>query len=139
MDLIKADPGLRATTSGSNRAFGVVFSVVFGAIGLWPLMEGTEPRWWCIAVAGAILVLALIWPGMLSAPNRAWQRFGNLLHKIISPIVLAAVFFVIVTPIGLLRRLIAGDQLGLRWHGGVSYWQETDTMERPVESLRKQF
>jgi hypothetical protein len=114
MDRIETDPETRTTTTGSNRSFGLVFSIVFGAIGLWPLMEGLDPRWWSMGLAGAILVLALIRPGVLSAPNRVWQRFGNLLHKIISPVVLAFVFFVVVTPVGFLRRLASGDQLGLR-------------------------
>ena len=77
----------------SDRSFGFVFSFVFVAVGLWPLLSGGGPRIWGLVIAGFFLVLALASPSILAPLNRQWTRFGLLLHKITNPIIMGLVFF----------------------------------------------
>ena len=88
----------------SDRSFGVVFTVVFTIVALLPLWRGAPPRWWAAAVAGAFGALALVWPRALAPLNRLWLLFGLLLHRIVNPIVMGAVFYLVVTPFGLVMR-----------------------------------
>ena len=109
----------------SNRAFGLVMSAAFAIGGLVPLVRGHAPRWWCLGVAVAFLLAALVWPAVLAPLNRLWLAFGLLLHRIVSPVVMGLVFYGVVTPIGLLMRLAGKDLLRLRLdRPGPSYWIE---------------
>ena len=89
----------------SDRSFGFVFTVVFSLIGLLPLWRGAAPRWWAVAAAVATAALALLWPRALAPANRVWLRIGLLLHRIVNPIVMGAVFYLVVTPFGMVMRL----------------------------------
>jgi hypothetical protein len=109
----------------SNRAFGVVFAVVFVLIAGWPLLAGQAIRWWAAAIALAFLLVAFVAPGWLAAPNRAWMRFGLLLGRIVSPIVIAILFFGVFTPFGLFMRLFRRDPLRTALdRNAQSYWIE---------------
>jgi len=82
-----------------------VFTVVFSLIGLLPLWRGASPRWWAVGVAAVILLLALVWPRALAPANRIWLRIGLLLHRIVNPIVMGVIFYLVVTPFGYVMRL----------------------------------
>ena len=89
----------------SDRSFGMVFTVVFTIVALLPLWRGASPRWWAVGVAAVCGLAALVWPRVLAPANRLWLRLGLLLHRIVNPIVMGAVFYLVVTPFGLAMRL----------------------------------
>ena len=89
----------------SDRSFGIVFTVVFTIVALLPLWRGAPPRWWAAGVAAVFGVAALVAPRVLAPANRLWLRLGLLLHRIVNPIVMGAVFYLVVTPFGLAMRL----------------------------------
>src|SRR5258706_15724756 len=91
--------------ASSNRSFGCVFTAVFLVTGVWPVFFGGSARWWSVITAGVILLVALAAPALLALPNRLWLRFGLLLHRIVSPIVLGFMFYAVVTPMGALMRI----------------------------------
>lgn len=108
---------------GSERAFGFVFAVVFVVVGLFPLLGSTAPRWWALGVAAALVGVALLVPRLLTVPNRLWHRLGLLLQRVAHPLVLAFVYFAVVTPTGLLLRTFGKDPLRLRFDpSAASYW-----------------
>lgn len=110
---------------GTDRAFGFVFAVVFTIVGAWPLLRGAPARWWGFATAAIFLTLALVRPGALAPLNRAWLRVGLALHAVVSPAIMALVYYSTVTPIGLLLRLSGKDPLRLRFEPeSPTYWIE---------------
>ena len=126
--------------ASSNRTFGWVFTAVFLITAIWPLLSGRSLRWWSLVVATVFLLITLIAPALLAVPNRLWLRFGVLLNRIISPIALAFLFYVVVTPLGALMRLFGKDSLRLR--GGnehESYWIKRDPPGPKPDSLNNQF
>jgi hypothetical protein len=129
-----------AVESSSNRSFGLVFAAVFAIVALWPLPWGGAVRWWSLAVAAGFLVLALAIPSVLAVPNRLWLRFGLLLNRIVSPLVLGIVFFLVVTPMGIAMRLLGKDPLRLKAAApGASYWIRRDPPGPSPDSLTNQF
>lgn len=103
---------------GSDRSFGFVFAVVFLLIALWPLIGSWTAfemiRLWALAISMVILLVALVVPRILAPANRLWIKFGLLLNRIVSPIVLGVMFFVVLTPVALFMRLRGKDLLNLR-------------------------
>lgn len=125
---------------GSDRGFGLVFAFVFAIIGLWPLLGGGQVRLWSLGIAVAFVAVALVFPRILKPLNKIWFKFGLLLGKIVSPIVMTAVFFVAVTPVGWLVRLFGKDLLNLRIkRDAPSYWVHRSDSESPMSSMKKQF
>ena len=114
--------------SPSNKNFGVVFSFVFLIIGLWPLFNYGEIRYWAILIAFIFLILGLLNSRLLNPFNKIWFKFGILLSKIVSPIIMGIIFFLVVTPIGLLMRIFKKDLLNLRFNSNETYWiKKTDS------------
>lgn len=130
-----------AEKQGSDRSFGYVFAVVFALIGLFPLVRLETPRWWSLAVAAVVVVFAVLFPHRLHPLNRAWLAFGRLLHRIVSPLVMGAIFFLAVTPTALIMRLRRRDLLSLRRRPDLSsYWIEREAAAQPPsETMKKQF
>ena len=125
---------------GSDRGFGIVFAVVFTAIGLFPLIRGEPPRGWSLAVAGAFLAVTLVKPAWLAPLNTLWFRFGLLLQRVVHPIVLAVIYFAVVTPTGLIMRALGKDPLRLRFDpDATSYWIPRDPPGPEPESMKNQF
>ena len=94
---------------GSSRAF--VFVVVFTVIGIWPVLAGMPPRLWAMALAAVLLLISLIRPSLLQHPNYLWYRFGTQLYRIVSPLILGLLFFLTITPIALIMRLVGKNPL----------------------------
>jgi hypothetical protein len=124
----------------SNRAFGVVFAAVFGLIAFWPLFYGGALRWWAAVGCGAFLAAAFVFPRSLAPLNRLWLKFGLALHRVVSPVVLGIMFFLVVTPTGFLMRALGKTPLRLSFDKSTeSYWIERRPPGPPPESLRDQF
>ena len=108
---------------GSDRNFGLVMAAAAAVFGCLPLVRAAAPHWWLLALAAAFVALALFAPRVLFPLNYVWFRFGLLLHRVISPLVIGAVFFLCVTPIGVIMRLLGKDVLSLRRRDDLSsYW-----------------
>lgn len=128
------------TSGSSNRSFGLVFAVVFAIVALLPLLGGGPPRMWSLGIAAVFAVLAFALPRVLAPLNRLWLKFGLLLHRIVNPVVLGIMFFLVVTPTGLLMRLFGKDPLRLkREPSAASYWIERTPPGPKPESLGDQF
>jgi hypothetical protein len=124
----------------SERSFGVVFAVLFCTIGVLPAISGGNLRIWAVAIGVVFLALALLWQAPLRPLNRLWLRFGLLLHAIISPAVMALLFFGTVLPIGLLMRLLGKDLLGLKRDPAAgTYWIQRKPPGPAPETMIHQF
>ncbi|MGE0657917.1 MAG: SxtJ family membrane protein [Reyranellaceae bacterium] len=124
----------------SNRMFGLVFFVVFAIISLWPVLFGNPLRWWTAPIAGAFLVVALVKPDWLAPLNRQWTRLGLLMHKVVNPLIMGLLFYVAITPMGLLFRLFGKDLLRLKLdRQAASYWIERKPPGPAPDSMRRQF
>ena len=121
---------------GSNRSFGIVFFLVFLLISTYPLINGNEIRLWSLVISIIFLFLGLINSKILNPFNKLWFKFGIFLGKIISPLVMGIIFFLVVTPIGLLMRLLNKDLLNLRFNNNDSYWIEKT---EPKSKMKNQF
>ena len=120
----------------SNRSFGIVFFVVFLLIALYPLTYNGEIRIWFVIISLIFLILGFVNSKILTPLNKLWFTFGIFLGKIISPIIMSIIFFLVVTPIGLIMRLIGKDVLNLRYNKNKSYWIEKDG---PDSKMKNQF
>ena len=118
-----------------NITFGILFLIFFLIIGLYPLKSGGVIRIWSIILSLIFLITTITKPNLFTYLNRLWIKFGMLLGKIISPIVMALVFFFVVTPIGILVRVLKKDVMGLN-RGAPSYWINR---EDKIQSMKKQF
>lgn len=126
---------------GSNRSFGIVFSVVFAIIGFWPILFSDGPvYWWALAVSLVFLVLALAVPRSLELPNRLWTKLGLLLHRVVNPIIMGLIFYVVFTPMGLLIRMLGKDLLNTKHDATAkSYWVVREPPGPSPESMRRQY
>ena len=120
----------------SNRSFGVLFFIVFFLVAFWPLLNSEPIRLWSLVVSIIFFILGIFNSKFLNPLNKIWIKFGELLGKIIAPIVMAIVFFIILTPLSLLIRLFGKDLLKLRFSQVNSYWIKR---EKNVGSMKKQF
>jgi hypothetical protein len=124
----------------SDRSFGFALFAAFSIVGLLPLFWGENPRWWALIVASVLLLAALVFPPTLAPLNRAWAKVGLLLQRLVSPIVLGFSYFLVITPLGLIMRLLHRDLLRLRSDPAArSYWIERIPPGPSPESLRDSF
>ena len=121
---------------GSNRSFGIVFSIVFLLIALYPLINGENLRLWSLIISIVFIVLGIINSNLLKPLNKLWFKFGLLLGKIISPFVMGIIFFIVVTPIAILMRLLRKDLLNLKFNKNNSYWIRKSG---PKSKMKNQF
>ena len=119
----------------SNKSFGIVFFVFFLAITLYPLINSEEIRIWSLILSIIFLVLGLIDSSILTPLNLLWFKFGILLGRIISPIIMAMVFFCVVTPTGLIMKIFRKDLLNLKKKNKKSYWIE----KKSKSEMKNQF
>ena len=106
----------------SNRNFGVVFFVVFFLIALYPLTYDEGIRTWSIIISLFFLILGLLNSKILNPLNKLWFKFGIILGKIISPLIMGIIYFLVVTPTGLIMRLLRKYILNLKYNKDKSYW-----------------
>ncbi len=124
----------------SERSFGLIFAAIFLVIAAFPLMFGGGLRQWAAMVAGAFAVPAIVFPAVLKPLNIAWVHFGQLMHKIINPILMGLVFFVAVLPTGLILKLLGKDPMRRKLDPSAkSYWLERDANSVTKDSFDNQF
>ena len=121
---------------GSNKSFGLVFFIFFLIVSLYPLVNGEDIRKWSLVFSIIFLVLGLTNSKILNPLNKLWFKFGILLGKFISPLIMGMIFFLVVTPIGLLMRLFGKDILNLKFNNKATYWIEKNG---PKSKMRNQF
>ena len=120
----------------SNRSFGIVFFVVFLLIALYPIINEGELRTWSLIISIIFLILGFLNSKILAPLNKIWFKFGILLGKIVSPLIMGIIFFLVVTPIGFIMRLIGKDVLNLKYNNKSSYWIEK---VGPKSKMKNQF
>ena len=121
----------------SNRSFGIVFFFVFVIVSLWPLINENSLRVWSIFVAIIFLILGLMNSKLSTPLNLLWFKFGKLLGFIIAPIVMGIVFFVVITPTGLIMKIIGKDLLNNKYNNKIkSYWINRDKLK---STMKQQF
>lgn len=115
--------------------------IVFGLVGVWPLLFGDSAvRIWALAIAVAILAVTLIAPRRLGPLNRLWTKFGLRLNRLANPIIMGLIFFLTVTPTALIFRLLGKDPLKLKFDPSAdSYWIHRNPPGPSPESMSEQF
>ena len=120
----------------SSKSFGYLFFGIFLALAIWVYIKNQNLNYWLIGTSTVFLVLTLIKSKLLDVLNDLWIKFGELLGKIIAPIIMSIVFFLIVTPIGIILKIVKKDLLKLKFNNDKSYWIEKN---KTIESMDKQF
>ncbi len=120
----------------SNRSFGLLFFIVFFIIGLWPLKNNLELNYIFIGISIIFLILGILNSKVLTPLNKIWVKFGELLGRIIAPLVMALIYFSILTPISLIMRIFGKDFLNLKSSRENSYWIKR---EKNIGTMNKQF
>ena len=121
---------------GSNRSFGIVFFIVFLLVSIYPILKGDDIRIWSLFIAIIFLILGLLNSKIITPLNIAWFKFGLILGKIVSPIVMGVIFFLIVTPISFIMKISRKDLLNLKYNNNKSYWISKDG---PKSKMKNQF
>ena len=120
----------------SNRSFGLLFFVVFFLIGIWPLFKENDYRLWSLIISIIFLILGLLNSKLLKPLNNLWIKFGEILGKIIAPIVMMIVFFIVLTPLSFIIKLFDKDLLKIKFTKNKSYWI---IRKKNIGSMKKQF
>ena len=120
----------------SDRSFGIVFFIFFCLVACYPLLKGDNIRLWSLIIAFIFLFLGIINSSLLAPINKIWFKFGLFLGKIISPIVMFLIFFIVVTPIAILMRLLKKDLLNIKLNNDESYWIKKTG---PKSKMKNQF
>jgi hypothetical protein len=126
---------------GSERSFGIVFATVFLVVALWPLTGGNPVRWWSLGLSAVFVLLAFAWPVVLRPLNVVWFKFGMLLSKIMTPLVMGLLFVVTFVPMGLIARYVArADLLRLKLEpDSDSYWIRRSPPGPDPSTMKNQF
>ena len=126
-----------STEQSPEKSFGIVFSIVFLIVSLYPLINSEGLRIWALVVSIIFFLLAFLAPKILVLPNKLWFKFGLLIGSIVAPIVMAFVYFVTVLPTGLIMRLLGKDLLKQKLDKNAkSYWVKRS---EPMGSMKNQF
>ena len=120
----------------SNRTFGILFFLVFLVIGIWPITNGEYLRWWSIIISLIFLFLGIINSKILTPFNKIWIKIGELLGRVIAPIVMAIIYFFIITPMAILLKLLRKDLLKIKFSPATTYWIKRD---KKFGSMKRQF
>ncbi len=120
----------------SNRSFGIVFFIFFLIVSIYPLIKGGEIRIWSLIVALIFLILGIINSNFLTPLNKIWFKFGIFLGNFVSPIIMGIVFFLVVTPISIILRLLGKDILNLKKNNKRTYWINKS---EPKSKMKNQF
>ena len=118
----------------SNRNFGIVFFIVFLLIAIYPFFKNENIRIWSLIVSIIFLVLSILKSKLLTPFNKIWFKFGLLLGRMISPIIMSMIFFVVVTPTAILMKLLRKDLLNLKFNNNKTYWIEKNGPKRQMKN-----
>jgi Saxitoxin biosynthesis operon protein SxtJ len=129
----------RKVRRSSERKFGLIIAIAFAVLALSPLLHGAAVRWWALGVAVVSASAALIYPTLLGSLNRLWFALGNLMHAVVTPIVMGFLYFGAVVPVALLMRLSGKDPLRLKRTREASYWIPRDPPGPQAGTMSKQF
>jgi hypothetical protein len=130
----------RKVAVGSDRNFGLVFAAFFVLVAALPALHGGPIRWWALAPAAAFAAVAWLWPALLRPLNRVWFAFGMLLHHVVNPLIMAAMFYGAITPVAVLMRRLDKDVLRLkRDDAAETYWVPREQPAPAPKSMSKQF
>ena len=120
----------------SNRSFGIVFFIFFLIIALYPLLNNQNIRLWSLIISMVFLILGLLNSNFLRPLNKIWFRFGLLLGKVVSPLIMSIIFFLVVTPIGIFMKVLGKDLINLKFNNKKTYWIEKSG---PKSKMKNQF
>ena len=120
----------------NNKSFGILFFIIFLLVAFWPLINSEFIRLWALGIASIFLVLGITNSKILTPIKKAWIKLGEILGKIIAPIVMGLICFVIISPIGLLMRLVGKDVLNLKFNKNDSYWIKR---AKNINTMKRQF
>ena len=120
----------------SNRSFGLVFFIFFLVIAIYPIINDENLRAWSLTISLVFLTLGLINSKILTPLNKIWFKFGLLLGRIVSPAIMGIIFFLVVTPIALIMKIIGKDLLNLKFNKDKTYWIEK---KGPKGNMKNQF
>ena len=123
-------------SKSSNKSFGIVFSVVFLLVALWPILNENEVRFWALILSVIFLALGLLNSKILTPLKILWLKLGEKLGIIVSPIVMGIIYFFVITPTGLLVKLFGKDLLNIKFSKEKTYWIKRDKL---TGSMRRQF
>ena len=120
----------------NNKSFGILFFIVFFLIAIWPIIDSGSIRIWSIVLSLVFLILGILNSKILSPLKSLWIKLGEVLGKIIAPIVMGFIYFLIITRIGILMRLIGKDLLGIKYSKNNSYWIKR---AKNINTMKRQF
>ena len=124
------------TKKNSTKSFGILFFIVFFVIGVWPVFNSENLRLWSIILSFLFLISGLVNANFLNPLNRAWIKFGEILGRIITPVVMFLIFFVLITPLSFVIRIFGKDLLKTRLSDETSYWIKR---EKDAGTMKRQF
>ena len=127
---------MKKKSVNSNKSFGILFFVVFFLYGIWPILSSNEIRIWSLLMGIIFLILGLLNSKLLTPFHNLWLKFGTLLGRIVSPIVMFLVYFVFITPLAVIIRLFGKDLLRKKFNKSPSYWIKR---EKNIGTMKKQF
>lgn len=117
----------------SNKSFGIVFCILFLIISLFPILNGEGIRIWSLIISVVFLILGLLNSKFLTPLNRLWSNFGVFLGNFISPIIMAIIFFAIVTPTSIIMKILGKNLLNLKKEKKNSYWIERSKIKSKMK------
>jgi hypothetical protein len=120
----------------SEKSFGILFSIVFLFIAIWPLLEDNTIRFWALSISFIFFVLAYLKQELLKPLNVGWIKLGESLGKIVAPVVMALIYFFILTPLSFIIKIFGKDLLKIKFSKNHSYWIKR---EKNITSMDKQF
>ena len=118
----------------SNKSFGVVFFIFFFVVSIYPLFKSGDLRTWSLIISVIFLILGLLNSKILTPLNKLWFKFGILLGTIVSPIVMGIIFFIVVTPISLIMKILGKDILNLKKNKNRSYWIDKSEIKSTMKN-----
>ena len=120
----------------NNRSFGILFFIVFLLIAIWPVINSEPIRIWSIIISILFLILGITNSKILTPLKRGWIKLGEILGKVVAPIIMGFIYFIIITPIGILMRLFGKDLLNIKFNKEKSYWIKR---EKNINTMKRQF
>ena len=120
----------------NNKSFGILFFIVFLLIAIWPVINSEPIRIWSIIISILFLILGITNSKILTPLKRGWIKLGEILGKVVAPIIMGFIYFIIITPIGILMRLFGKDLLNIKFNKEKSYWIKR---EKNINTMKRQF